>query len=98
VVVAVAVPQDDEVGKRSQAGPAPSIIGDDLEYYAGIDVSLESASLCVVDATGRIMHEARVASEPQEGMAPGNFTTSVRHREDHRVAFLAPMQDDETSA
>src|SRR6267378_957308 len=27
VVVAVAVPQDDEVGKRSQAGPAPSIIG-----------------------------------------------------------------------
>src|SRR6267378_2415406 len=27
VVVAVAVPQDDEVWKRSQAGPAPSIIG-----------------------------------------------------------------------
>src|ERR1700730_247958 len=27
VVVAVVVPQDDEVGKRSQAGPAPSIIG-----------------------------------------------------------------------
>jgi len=23
-----------------------------MEYYAGIDVSLESASLCVVDATG----------------------------------------------
>jgi len=27
VVVAVAVPQDDGVGKRTQAGPAPSIIG-----------------------------------------------------------------------
>jgi predicted NBD/HSP70 family sugar kinase len=25
-----------------------------MEHYAGIDVSLESASLCVVDATGRI--------------------------------------------
>jgi len=24
-----------------------------MEYYAGIDVSLESASLCIVDATGR---------------------------------------------
>ncbi len=36
-----------------------------MEYYAGIDVSLESASLCVVDATGRIVHEAKVASEPE---------------------------------
>jgi len=36
-----------------------------MEYYAGIDVSLESASLCVVDATGRIVREAKVASEPE---------------------------------
>src|SRR4051794_18447772 len=35
-----------------------------MEYYAGIDVSLESSSLCVVDATGRIVREAKVASEP----------------------------------
>ena len=35
-----------------------------MEHYAGIDVSLESASLCVVDATGRIIREAKVASEP----------------------------------
>ena len=35
-----------------------------MEHYAGIDVSLESASLCVVDATGRIVREAKVASEP----------------------------------
>src|ERR1700730_2240428 len=38
--------------------------GTTMEYYAGIDVSLESASLCVVDATGRIVREAKVASEP----------------------------------
>jgi predicted NBD/HSP70 family sugar kinase len=37
-----------------------------MEYYAGIDVSLESASLCVVDATGRIVREAKVASEPRD--------------------------------
>jgi len=36
-----------------------------MEHYAGIDVSLESASLCVVDATGRIVREAKVASEPE---------------------------------
>jgi len=35
-----------------------------MEHYAGIDVSLESASVCVVDATGRIVREAKVASEP----------------------------------
>jgi hypothetical protein len=33
--------------------------GTTMEYYAGIDVSLESASLCVVDATGRIVREAK---------------------------------------
>jgi hypothetical protein len=36
-----------------------------MEYYAGIDVSLETASLCLVDATGRIVREAKVASEPE---------------------------------
>ena len=36
-----------------------------MEYYAGIDVSLKRASLCVVDATGQIVCEAKVASEPE---------------------------------
>ncbi|WP_158802556.1 IS110 family transposase [Acidisoma sp. L85] len=35
-----------------------------MEQYAGIDVSLESVSICVVDASGRIIREAKVASEP----------------------------------
>ena len=39
--------------------------GTTMEYYAGIDVSLESASVCVLDATGRIVREAKVASEPE---------------------------------
>src|ERR1700759_5244267 len=38
--------------------------GTTMEHYAGIDVSLESASVCVVDASGRIVCEAKVASEP----------------------------------
>jgi transposase len=62
----VAVPQSDGVFNRRRAVPAPSIIkGTTMEYYAGIDVSLESSSLCVVDATGRIVREAKVASEPE---------------------------------
>src|SRR3954453_558416 len=36
-----------------------------MEYHAGIDVSLESSSICVVDAIGRIVREAKVASEPE---------------------------------
>jgi transposase len=36
-----------------------------VEHYAGIDVSLELASVCVVDATGKIVKEMKVASEPE---------------------------------
>ena len=36
-----------------------------MEHFAGIDVSLERSSVCVVDATGRIIREAKVASEPE---------------------------------
>jgi transposase len=36
-----------------------------MNYYAGIDVSLEWSSVCVVEATGKIVREAKVASEPE---------------------------------
>jgi transposase len=36
-----------------------------MEQYAGIDVSLELSSVCVVDAQGKIVKEAKVASEPE---------------------------------
>lgn len=36
-----------------------------MEHYAGIDVSLEASSVCVVDASGKIVCEAKVASEPE---------------------------------
>ena len=35
-----------------------------MEQYAGIDVSLEASHVCVVDAQGNILKEAKVASEP----------------------------------
>src|SRR4051794_41844187 len=36
-----------------------------MEHFAGIDVSLKDSSICVVDAAGRIVREAKVASEPE---------------------------------
>jgi transposase len=36
-----------------------------MDHYAGIDVSLECSSVCVVDANGKILREAKVASEPK---------------------------------
>ena len=36
-----------------------------MDHYAGIDVSLESSSVCIVDAQGKIVKEAKVASEPE---------------------------------
>src|ERR1700676_4541801 len=38
--------------------------GTTMEHYAGIDVSLECSSICVVDANGKIVREGKVASEP----------------------------------
>ena len=34
-----------------------------MEHYAAIDVSLEWSSICIVDASGRIVREAKVRSE-----------------------------------
>ena len=40
-----------------------------MEHYAGIDVSLELSSVCVVDAQGKIVKEAKVASDAEDLIA-----------------------------
>jgi transposase len=35
-----------------------------MQYYAGIDVSLEQCSVCVVDVAGKIVKEAKVTTDP----------------------------------
>ena len=35
-----------------------------MGYFAGLDVSLEETAICIVDDTGKIVREARAASEP----------------------------------
>jgi transposase len=36
-----------------------------MEHFAGLDVSVNETSVCIVDETGRIVREAKVASEPE---------------------------------
>jgi len=36
-----------------------------MEHYVGIDVSLQLSSLCVLDSAGKVIREAKVASEPE---------------------------------
>ena len=35
-----------------------------MNYYAGIDVSLKESCVCVVDERGKVIREAKIASEP----------------------------------
>ena len=36
-----------------------------MEHHAGLDVSLEETSVCIVDGAGKIIRETQVASEPE---------------------------------
>ena len=40
-----------------------------MEYFAGLDVSLKDTSVCIVDETGKIVREVKVASEPDALLA-----------------------------
>jgi len=35
-----------------------------MEHFAGLDVSVKETSVCIVDDTGRIVREVKIASEP----------------------------------
>src|SRR5262249_25387869 len=40
-----------------------------MDYFAGLDVSVNETSVCIVDETGRIAREGKVASEPEALLA-----------------------------
>ena len=35
-----------------------------MDYFAGLDVSVKETSVCIVDETGKIVREVKVASDP----------------------------------
>ena len=40
-----------------------------MEHFAGLDVSVKETSVCIVDDTGKIIREVKVASEPEALLA-----------------------------
>ena len=40
-----------------------------MDHFAGLDVSVKETSVCIVDDTGKIVREMKVASEPQALLA-----------------------------
>jgi transposase len=40
-----------------------------MEYFGGLDVSVKETSVCILDETGKIVREAKVASEPEALLA-----------------------------
>src|SRR5271166_4434838 len=40
-----------------------------MDYFAGLDVSVKETSVCIVDDTGKIVREVKVASEPEALLA-----------------------------
>jgi len=40
-----------------------------MDYFAGLDVSVKETSVCIVDDTGKIVREVKVASEPNALLA-----------------------------
>ena len=37
-----------------------------MKHYAGLDVSVKETSICIVDETGKICSELKVASHPED--------------------------------
>ena len=40
-----------------------------MEHFAGLDVSVKETSVCIVDDTGKIVRQVKVASEPEALLA-----------------------------
>ena len=50
-----------------------------MEHFAGLDVSVKETSVCIVDDTGKIVREVKVASEP-EALLPVLTNPSYRFK------------------
>jgi transposase len=40
-----------------------------MNHFAGLDISVKETSVCIVDDTGKIIREVKVASEPEALLA-----------------------------
>ena len=40
-----------------------------MDHFAGLDVSVKGTSVCIVDDTGKVVRELKIASEPEALLA-----------------------------
>jgi hypothetical protein len=62
------------------------------DYFAGLDVSVKDTSVCIVDGTGKIVREVKVASEPQALLAVLRNATYCFKRIGLEAGPLSPLQ------
>ena len=64
-----------------------------MEHLAGLDVSVKQTSVCIVDDTGKIVREVKVASEP-DALLPvlTNPTYHFKRRTGSRAAIAMAVQ------
>jgi hypothetical protein len=66
-----------------------------MDHFAGLDVSVKETSICIVDDTGRIVREVKVASEPAALLKVlGNPTARKRRAFNFRSRFHTIRQAD----
>ena len=64
-----------------------------MDHFAGLDVSVKETSVCVVDDTGRIVREVKVASEPEALLKVlGNPTYHFKRIARSRTAVAMAVQ------
>ena len=57
-----------------------------MDHFGGLDVSVKETSVCIVDDTGRIVREVKVASEPEALL---QVLTNPRYRFKRRIGSRA---------
>jgi transposase len=59
-----------------------------MDHFARLDVSVKDTSVCIVDGTGKIIREAKVASEP-DGLLRGYGGTRLPLQADWMGSWTA---------
>jgi len=61
-----------------------------MDHFSGLDVSVKETRVCVVDDTGRIVREVKVASEP-EALLEDSQPTMSRWENAPTLRLRAPL-------
>ena len=62
-----------------------------MQYYAGLDVSVKETSVCIVDKTGKVIREVKVATKPVAILAVLTEETLPAALEKQKSGILIPI-------